>query len=240
MNSISIVIAVLDSPEVVRRQIRHFVGMPLRDNVELVLVDDGSDPALQVSHSWVRVFRRERTVGWTQPAARNYGVSQARGEYVICTDIDHILCQPLLDTVSTTEFDAVKFTRDVAVLDEQGQFTQDRDELERWGYRKNRGLHVSCHTNSFAMRRDLYLEIGGVSERYVGTGQYPNREEVPMWKAIKAKVRAGEIRVLNENAGTNGDPRPRIYMMPNGRYVGDGSDNDADPLGLFHKLRRKK
>jgi len=45
---LSIIIPVLNSHEIVRRQIKHFKKMDLPDDVELIIVDDGSDPPLEL------------------------------------------------------------------------------------------------------------------------------------------------------------------------------------------------
>ena len=45
---LSIIIPVLNSHEIVRRQIEHFKKMNLPDDVELIIVDDGSDPPLEL------------------------------------------------------------------------------------------------------------------------------------------------------------------------------------------------
>lgn len=45
---LSIIIPVLNSHEIVRRQIKHFKRMDLPDDVELIIVDDGSDPPVEI------------------------------------------------------------------------------------------------------------------------------------------------------------------------------------------------
>jgi len=48
---LSIIIPVLNSHEIVRRQIEHFRKMNLSDDVELIIVDDGSVPALESEYA---------------------------------------------------------------------------------------------------------------------------------------------------------------------------------------------
>ena len=104
---LSIVIAVLDSHRAVDRHLRFFEAMPLPDDVELILVDDGSDPPLESflksEHrpKNLRMLRNDIDAIWTQPAARNYGAREARGEFLVLTDIDHIVCKPLIDKVAS-------------------------------------------------------------------------------------------------------------------------------------------
>lgn len=235
---LSIVIAVLDSPEVVRRQCLHFAAMPLPDDVELVLVDDGSTHALtlpDVTPKNCGIYRHDIPAAWTQPAARNYGVRHASGEYLICTDIDHIVTRELIDTVLRGEYDWIKFRREVAVLDEQGKIVQTEESILSYGFEperlRRRGFRIAPHTNSFAIRRQLYLAVGGVSEHRVGSGKHPNREEIPLRRTLHPMADRGEIRLLDADG-----QRPTIYMIPNGKYCGD---KDYNPFGLFHNLPRK-
>lgn len=232
---LSIVIAVLNSHEVVRRQALWFSKMNLA-NAEFIIVDDKSDPPL-TDFPPFQIYRYEVPGKWTQPGARNFGAKRAQGEYLICTDIDHIISPRLIEFVMQSDYDFTKFRREVAVLDDKGEFVQTREAVEEYGYQgyDRRGFHISPHTNSFAIKRDLYLRLGGVSERYVGTGKYPNREELPLRSRLKALKRAGEIKTVE--ADEDNDIRPTIYMIPNGRFCGD---KDYNPFGLFHSLSRTK
>lgn len=235
-------IAVLDSPEVVRRQVLWFSRMPLPDDTELIIVDDKSKPPL-VREDYdlprFRIFRHEIPCHWSQPAARNLGCQQAEGEWLICTDIDHIVTKELIDFVRDCPHDFVKFKREVAILNEDGDFEQSVDVVKKYGFRQDKldsgGFHLPPHTNSFAIKKWLYHELGGVSEQHIGSGRHPNREELPLRRRVRAYNRAGKITMLTEE--TDGaDNRPMLYMFPNGRYCGD---KDANPFNLFHSLPRK-
>jgi glycosyltransferase involved in cell wall biosynthesis len=237
---LSIVIAVLNSPEIVRRQLLFFKKMNLPDDIEIVFVDDGSKPPLECEP--IKNFRLLKTNDfreWTQPAARNFGVKNAYGEKVIVTDIDHIIDRKLIDFVyNDTEYSMIKFRREAAVLLEDGTFTQDEEELRRWGLVEKyvRRKKMGPHTNSFAMDRELYLQHGGVSERLVGTGKYPNREEQTIRARARCDARKGRIKIL-EKTSANQEVRPVLYMFPNGRFCGS---NDFNPFGFFHTLSREK
>lgn len=242
---ISIVIAVLNSPEVVRRQVLWFRRMPLPEDVEVILVDDKSDPPLRIEDydlPRLRILRyEEHPEAWTQPAARNHGVRHAQGPWVICTDIDHIIPKALIDFVRDSPCDFIKFRREVAILNAAGIFEQTPEAVLTYGFEEKRlgpnrdNYHIAPHTNSFAIKKDLFLKLGGVSEMHVGSGRHPNREELPLRRRIRAAYRAGEITMLTEDTdGT--DRRPMIYMIPNGRYCGH---KDYNPFGLFHSLPRK-
>jgi glycosyltransferase involved in cell wall biosynthesis len=208
--------------------------MDLPDDVEIVFVDDGSDPALRPE--FLKNFSMYYTncfTPWTQPAARNFGVKRANGEYLIVTDIDHIISRELIEFVRKTEYDFVRFRREFGVIDEAGKFDQSQKSLMDYGITEERlikkGAKLVPHTNSFAIKRDLYESIGGVSERHVGSGKHPNREEQPLKSRIKKLVSMGQITTCPD------DERPLIYMIPNGRFCGD---KDYNPFKLFHNLER--
>lgn len=223
---VSIVIAVLDSHEIVRRQLLYFEKMNLSANVEIILIDDGSNPPLE--HSGMKnliIQQTHNTQPWTQPMARNFGVAMASGEYVICTDIDHILPRETIENILNTKYDVIRFKRFVGILDANGEFSQDREALYQYGYPKNRDLRICAHGNSYAIKRELFLKLGGSQQKE----HYPNRDEVPLKRQLKRLSANAEISIIPD------DERPFIYMIPNGRYCGDKNYN---PFGLFHNLKR--
>jgi hypothetical protein len=212
--------------------------MPLPDDTEWIVSDDKSDPPIeQYDFPRMTVVQHKLKGIWTQPAARNYGAKHATGDMLLCTDIDHIVTKELIDFARSTEYDFVKLQREVAILDENGKFVQTPEAVFEYGFEKRRyrkgGFHIAPHTNSFIVKRKLYLELGGVSERRVKLGRHPNREEIPLRRRIFALKNEGKIRILDE---TSDEPRPMIYMIPNGQYCGH---KDYNPFGLFHSLPRK-
>lgn len=81
---LSIVIAVLNSHEIVRRQILHYEKMAIPDGVEILFIDDGSYPPI-TSDTKLKNFAIYATKDyrpWTVELARNFGIKKARGEYI--------------------------------------------------------------------------------------------------------------------------------------------------------------
>ena len=234
---VSIVNAILNSPEIARRQVLHYNKINLPEDVEVIFVDDGSKPSLDLSgikknFNFLK-FATNDFRPWTQPTARNFGVRRAKGEYLILTDIDHIISSEVIEVARNPSHDIIRFSREAGVLTEDGSFTQDFDTLRQWGLmeryiRKN--LSLPPHGNSYIFRKSLYLELGGVSERYCGTGVYPNREELPLKQKIRPLWKSNKITVWDK------PPKPIIYMMPNGKYCGHLNMN---PFGFFHTLDRR-
>lgn len=233
--NLSIVIPVLDSHEIVRRQLLHFGRMDLSDDTEIILVDDGSDPPLaendeirELLDSGVRIIETHDTRPWTWALARNAGVKVASGECLLMTDIDHILSQALIDTVRNT-FDGVKmnFRREFAVLDEDGHLTQDRDTLTAYGLPPDASLRVGMFPNGFAMSRKLFRGLGGYREDLVGN-PYPQGEDNDFRRRWQAYQKETGAKLCSRT--------PTIYTFPCGQFCGDV---DHNPFGLFHSLSRK-
>jgi glycosyltransferase involved in cell wall biosynthesis len=225
---LSIVIPVLNSHEIVRRQILHFKKMNLPDDVELIIVDDGSDPPLEIEDAEeieAEIVRTNDRSPWTQPKARNIGAIRATGETLLFTDIDHIVTKPAIEMGRNYPYDYGKFKRELGVLDEGGTFSQDPDVLMAFGLPEAKargGLRISCHTLSMFIKRSVFVEVGGFREKL---GSHPTHDDGNMKRKLK---RAN----LNKCPY---DERPYIYMIPNVRYCGD---KDANPTGFFHELKR--
>lgn len=231
---VSIIVPVLNSHEIVRRQLIHFRNMFLPDDVEIIYVDDGSEPPLEYPKRRPRYFYILPTHDkrpWTWAVARNTGAKQARGEYLIMTDLDYIIPKKLIEDVQQFNGDYMGFRREFGVLDENGIFTQDLDTLLLYGLPPQRyaerGTNLPAHPNNFAIRKALFFEMGGYREDLIGR-EYPQGEDGD-WKrkrkrwAIEGKLEEAKYR-------------PCIYMFPNGRWCGDV---DHNPFNLFHNLSRK-
>ncbi len=220
----SVIIPVLNSHEVVRRQLIHLKKI-IPDDTELIIVDDGSDPPIEGATIRTNDFR-----DWTWPLARNAGARGAKGEYLIMIDLDHILTRELIDSVRSFKGDHMRFNRAFAVLDENGNFTQDREILQKYGLTRKT---LNPHRNQFAMHRDLYWKLGGYREDRIGK-PYPQREDGDFSKAWDNLYAKGEIKDFDDVVGY--DKRQTLYMFPNGKYCGDV---DYNPFNLFHSLTRK-
>ena len=77
--NVSYIIPVLNSHEIVRRQILWWNRMNLPDDVEIIIVDDGSDPPLEADTEVARIYRTHDTRPWTWALARNTGARIAKG-----------------------------------------------------------------------------------------------------------------------------------------------------------------
>jgi len=231
---VSIIVPVLNSHEIVRRQILHFKRMNLPDDVEIIYLDDGSKPPLSFPDHGLKNFIIWPTNDfreWTWPVARNKGAHLAKGEYLLMTDIDYIIPLETINVVREFTGDKMRFKREFGILDEDGNFSQDIPILLKYGLSPERiptrGVQLAPHSNNFAMRKELFWEIGGYTEERIGWA-YPQRED--------ALFKTAWIRYIAKGMAKDSNYRPLLYMFPNGQYCGDV---DYNPFGLFHSLSRK-
>lgn len=236
MIKVSVIIPVLNSHEVVRRQLLHFEKIGIPDDTEIILVDDGSDPPIEADNDLpLTIIHTNDFREWTWPVARNTGAKNARGDYFIMADLDHIVTREIIDQVRNFTGDHVRFNRAFAVIDENGNLTQDVEVLKQYGLPEGRAKNykLNPHRNQFAMHKDLYWKMGGFREDRIGM-PYPQREDGDFSARWDELYEKGEIRDFDDVVGY--DKRETIYMFPNGKYCGDV---DYNPFNLFHKLTRK-
>jgi len=232
---LSIVIPCLNSHEILRRQLIHLNGLDLGDT-EIIIVDDGSSPPLHTVERPeslpVRFIETNDTRPWTWALARNRGAEEAKGEYLLMFDIDHIILQDTLDMIKDFDGQKIHFKREFGVLTKKAEFTQDVEELVKYGFLekrvKTRGVKMTPLPNNFVMRKDVFFDLGGYREDLVHRA-YPQGEDRLFKKAWCRWKAAGK--------GTEHLERPTIYMIPNGYKCGN-EHVDFNPFSLFHTLTR--
>jgi len=173
----------------------------------------------------IRIIKTNDARPWTQPKARNVGASKAKGDVLLFTDIDHVIDRKAVDAGRHFKYDYGRFYRELGVLDSDGNLTQDPDTLMEWGVSQNKAtgsLHIGCHTLSMYIKADVFNQIGGFREKL---GKHPTHDDGNMKKRLN---RSGLSKCPDHE-------RPKIYMIPNGRFSGD---KNANPHGFFHKLCR--
>lgn len=213
---LSIIISVYESYEIVRRQLLYLNSLNLP--IEIIIVDDGSNPPIEGAS-----YRTDSKLAWTQGLARNLGASKATGEYLFMTDIDHILSREAIEDALNFTGNKMIFRRQIGILDENGGLTQDREVLKDWGYEKE-NLDASVHGNTFVMKKTIFEELGGYSNKHSTWGFHPitkRGDDVNFNHRWNKKY--GIVPTIGRD----------IYMFPTGRFNKDGNLN---PKGLFHNL----
>ena len=185
----SIIMSVLDSHECFRRQIRRFNAIVPSD-FEVIVLDDGSEVPLAYDgpiRFALKIIRTGDTRPWTAELARNRGAELASGEYLLMTDVDHILTREIVDLVRDYRGDMLKFHRRVADLDERGGLRDIREALP-------------SPPNIFAVKKSLFQGLGGYGREYLGYGAdriFRSKYEVSVTRGQTRRPHvAGTIYVL--------------------------------------------
>jgi len=230
-SKLSIIIAVLDSHEVVKRQLLHFERMQFGNDVEFIIVDDGSDPSL---NDWLeknmqvpvllnyRLAQTDDNRKWSQPCARNYGAAISNSQKLLMTDIDHILSKESIEFCLESDEDKVMFPRQWGILDEKGGLNQSHHVLNKYGLPKSlyeeRGLNGGMHHNTFMIKKIIFEKLGGYDESFCGKYGGDDTNFSSRYSELHKKGEANR-HVLG----------PSIYVFP---------DPNRDVLKIFHSLRR--
>lgn len=153
--------------DMLAEQYRIWAAYPddLKQDVEIVLVDDGSpSPAADVLRPdglpTLRIYRVLTDIPWHQHGARNLAAHEAEGVWLLLTDMDHVLpaasLRELLSILpSARPSDVFTFYR------------LDAPDLKPT---VNEHGRLKPHVNTFAIRKELYWRIGGYDEDLIGYG----------------------------------------------------------------------
>ena len=161
------IIPVYNRGKLARRAIRSALSQEGFCNYEVVVVDDGSEPALDLKETVdrIRVVRLDQNVG--PAAARNRGVDAAQGEYVAFLDSDDewrpdklarqlaVMYDNPDAAISVTDFE---IRRDAEVTD--GRFNDPLIDFEV--------MLNGCYQSpgsTMVVRRSVFLEVGHFDER---------------------------------------------------------------------------
>lgn len=254
---ISYIIAVLDSFDVVRKQLILLSSIlpKYKNDFEFILVSDGSEPLMinkifefndecfdsleiineEHSEKWVadiftieglgfpfRLVETYDKTKWSQPRARNIGADIANGEWVLITDIDHIVAEEGLEDSYNFNGDKMVFRRKFAILGDNGDIIRDKDILKEYGCQDKDLEAISSHANTFVMRKCIFNDLlKGYDHKFCG--RYGGDD-------TDLNKRYGELHYkgLVERSV---QAKCMIYVYPDPR---------KDVKHLFHDLRSKK
>lgn len=164
MTPFSLVMAYYENPGMLREQAWKLLKLPeeIRHALNVVIVDDGS-PQKPAAHALAGdtigqlrrelasfvVWRMEVDVPWNQDACRNVGAREAPTQWILFTDMDHVVPSSTwryLMTNKLKKHEAYKFARVTAPA----------------------LTPYKPHPNSWAMKRQMFWTVGGYDEALAG------------------------------------------------------------------------
>lgn len=149
-----------ENPVMLKKQLLHLNSLPadIRAALHLVVVDDGSPQFDLSAYIWegagqafasFQVFRITVDIRWNWIAARNLAVLKAKTEWVLMTDIDHLVPEATMRRIQEKKLadrDVYRFER------------VDLPDLTPY----------KPHPNSWLLTKAMFDKIGGYDERFSG------------------------------------------------------------------------
>lgn len=175
----TLVMPYYENPRFMARQIENWATYPqnLKDHFSVILVDDGSPtkpagPLLDVLRDqivgyFLDLYRIDVDVRWNWLAARNIGAHYAKTEWIMLTDMDHVLTEPVLRVLVYGR--------------------HDPSIIYRFSRREHTGEARHPHPNSWFMTKQMYWQIGGYDEAL--SGHYGTDSEYRRRCAATAPIR---------------------------------------------------
>lgn len=167
-----------ENPNMFREQQRVWLALPeeIRTSLSVLVVDDGSPdqpakahvlPEIRTALQSFGLLRLKVDVRWNWIGARNRGVEEAKTDWVLMTDMDHVIPAETWRHLMRGKLDALRAYR-LSRVERQ----PDGTNVER-----------NPHPNTWIMTRHMFRErVQGYDERFSGVygsdGQFHRRVEL--------------------------------------------------------------
>jgi hypothetical protein len=145
------------NPGMLQRQYDHLEALPeeLKSRIRYIVVDDGSptDPAVKPDRDLglggFALYRIDVDVRWNWLACRNLAAAKAKTDWLLMTDIDHMLPEATARRLLDGKLDGRRAYRFSRV-----------DDPDMTPYKP--------HPNSWLLTRQAFDKVGGYDERFSG------------------------------------------------------------------------
>lgn len=224
-NRVSFILPVLDSQEVLRRELL-FYNKFFPKEWELIVVDDGSDDPIiapeNINFDLKIIYTNDKTP-WSQPRAHNVGAKEAKYEYLLFTDVDHFFNEPCFNYIKMTfDGDKLHFPRCWAILDENSKLITNIDILHEYGLPSHiSSLNAGSHENSFLIKKSIFEQLNGYDEKFCGKHGGDDTD----FNRRYGQLHYSGLVKRSERCPFN------MWVFP---------DPARDVKSLFHHLRKKK
>ena len=193
MHKITLIMAYYLNAGMLRRQFEWLDNMPqeIKDQIELIVVDDCSPvPAMFPAAPPIdaRLYRTKVDVAWNQDFCRNLAVSQSSTEWLLLTDIDHIVPPETWASILADKLNP--------------------HHIYRFSRREPDGTPYKIHPNTWLMTKAMYERAGGYDERFAGyygtDGDFRDRVQryAPIVQREEQIIRVGREHVPDASTTT--------------------------------------
>lgn len=194
MKDITIILPYYRAPKMLEIQVNTILQYP--DSVKVIVVDDGSpEPAFPILQGIDRVslYRIEDDIPWNREGARNLGAKEAKTEWIIHMDIDHILPPECVQNLFSTEINEKNWYRFKRFRVGFADDTRKKDSIpDDMAYGE-----VKPHIDSYLCTKKLYWDAGGYNEEYSGClgGGGPFLKQLRKTSGKEALLFPGDVRL---------------------------------------------
>ena len=175
---ITIIVHIYNNQEVLNLQTTYWQKWDSIQNLELILIDDGSYPKLDFSAVplWVKKIRITSDIPWNQPGAKNLGAKLALGSWLLFLDADQFFNA---DNMLYLKNKINKF---------------ERNRIYRFKRRRSKtGRELDIHQNCQLISKQDYENFGGYDEDFAGNYGHEDAYFERLWK-----FKGGKIVTLDE------------------------------------------
>lgn len=209
-------------------------SIKLKKNLEVVLVDDGSNDEFTIKYLNTLIDSRRdikiiRTENNGVCVARNIGVKNSSGKYIVMLDADDLLCEEYIEKAK----EILDENLDVGIV--KGNVIHLKDEVEEKEVFKEFDLKEFLKGNTLAVscmfRRTDYLMVGGYDE-IMKLGL----EDFEFWMSIlelKRKVKVIDIDMIvyrkhsdGRNLSFNREKRIQLWKNILNKHIELYTDNE--------------
>lgn len=201
MRDVTVIYPYYENPDFLTQQVRGWIDLAqgLRTMLTFCIVDDGSrvNPAnvvllqmlddIRGRFGGFRLFRIDVDVRWNWLAARNVGAHHARDQWILLTDMDHVIDESAFLDVTSGAL--------------------EREKIYRFSRREWDGSKIHPHPNSWLMTKEMFWRVGGYDEAL--SGHYGTDGEYRRRCARTAPIRIMDTEL--ERHEHSGDSSTRAY-----------------------------
>jgi hypothetical protein len=165
MRALTLILPYYRSPEMLRVQRHEIAQYP--DGLHVIVIDDCSpEPASEIVTPSDRIglYRIHDDIPWNRNGARNLGAHVATTEWILQTDIDHVLPADAAAALLALDLDAQHWYRFPRYRVGPADETRRKDPI---GDGVDYG-RIREHIDSYMITRDLYWRTNGYNEDFSG------------------------------------------------------------------------